>query len=312
MQAVETQNLTKVYQSKFGKQKVTAVSELTLNVDSGSLFGLLGPNGAGKTTLVKVLLGIARASAGEGKILGENMRNHKIREKIGYLPENHRYPNYLTGEQVLKYFGKFSERDNQVLNDRVDNLIEIVKLGKWKKNKTKYYSKGMMQRLGLAHSLLNDPDLLFLDEPADGVDPIGRKEIRDLLLQLKERGKTIFLNSHLLSEVEMVCDRVAIMDRGSIIREGTVKELTEQSKVYRIMIDGKIEQMPIIPEDIYVKFTKQEEQHFEILAENTEDLNKFIDVLRGNNILIKSIVPKKDSLEDIFISLINEKKGGLE
>ena len=167
-----------------------------MNVSSGSIFGLLGPNGAGKTTLIKLLLGITFPTFGDGKIFGEDIKNYKTKQQIGYLPESHKYPPYLTGGGVLNFFGKLSGLNGNLLDKRIDELLELVNMNGLKNRKVKGYSKGEMQRLGLAQALINDPELIFLDEPTDGVDPIGRKEIRDILVSLKEQGKTIFLNSH--------------------------------------------------------------------------------------------------------------------
>ncbi len=189
MNSIETNNLTKIYTSSFGRKNVQALTDLSLSVSGGSIFGLLGPNGAGKTTLIKILLGITFPTSGKANILNEDLSNYKIKNKIGYLPENHKYPSYLSGGDVLKFFGKLNGLEGAGFEKKIDGLLELVKLSKWKKTKVKAYSKGMMQRLGLAQSLINDPELIFLDEPTDGVDPIGRKEIRDILLDLKSNQK---------------------------------------------------------------------------------------------------------------------------
>ncbi len=225
MAIIETQNLSKEYSSKFSKQKVNALNDFTFTVSQGEIFGLLGPNGAGKTTLIKILLAITFPTSGSAKIFGTEANSHKWKTKVGYLPENHRFPNYLTGEQVLSYYGELSGMNNDAkMQKRIDEMLAMMNLTQWRKTKIKKYSKGMMQKLGLAQAMLSEPDLIFLDEPTDGVDPIGRKEIRDILTELKSRGKTIFLNSHLLSEVEMICDRVAILNKCDLIKEGNVDD----------------------------------------------------------------------------------------
>src|SRR5437867_11780295 len=226
MPVIQTSGLSKVYSAKFSKRKVNSLNNFTFSVNEGEIFGLLGPNGAGKTTLIKILLAIVFPTSGSGKIFGQQLTDHNWKSKIGYLPENHKFPLYLTGEQVLEFYGGLSgSKDPSAITKKIPELMAAMKLGEWKKVKVKKYSKGMLQRLGLAQAMLSDPDLLFLDEPTDGVDPIGRKEIRDLLLDLKHKGKTIFLNSHLLSEVELICDRVAILNKGDLIKEGSVDEL---------------------------------------------------------------------------------------
>ncbi len=307
MTAIEVDQITKVYQTKFNKQKITALNSFSLNVEAGTVFGLLGPNGAGKTTLVKLLLGITFPTIGSAKILGENINNYRIKRKIGFLPENHRFPNYLTAEQTLKYFSRLSGYEHENLDSRIDELLSQVKMTQWKKTKVKKYSKGMMQRLGLAQAMMNDPELIFLDEPTDGVDPIGRKEIRDILSDLKAQGKTIFLNSHLLSEVELVSDRVAILNEGKLLKEGSVKDLTTSDEIYEIETTNKLESHITIPELPAIRIESKEN----ILTLNVKDnfeLNMVIDHLRKNKINIRSVSVQKNSLEDLFVNLIKDSR----
>ncbi len=306
MKAVETKDLTKIYSSSFGKKKVQALVDFNLDVESGLIFGLLGPNGAGKTTFIKLLLGITFPTAGSAKILGEQVSNYQVKKKIGYLPENHKYPPYLKGGEVLEYFGKLGGVNGAELNRKMDELLALVKLTQWKKTKVKAYSKGMMQRLGLAQALINDPELIFLDEPTDGVDPIGRKEIRDILLELKGQGKTIFLNSHLLSEVELITDRVGILNKGKLLREGTVKELTEKKEEYKVAIEDNDDALKEISSNN--SFTKISNGTYSVKVTDINELNKIIDDLRNRKILIKEILPMKSTLEEMFISLINEEE----
>ena len=192
------------------------------------------------------------------------------------------------------------------LDKKIDELLELVKMTHWKKLKVKGYSKGMMQRLGIAQALINDPELILLDEPTDGVDPIGRKEIRDILADLKTKNKTVFLNSHLLSEVEMVSDRVAILNKGILIREGTVKELTEKKHEYLLELENKIDDEVYFNLASQVNFAQIKDEHYTALVTDIVELNKLIDTLRAKNISIKEIIQKKSSLEEMFISLINE------
>ena len=306
LNAIETINLTKVYTSSFGKKKVEALTGLNLNVSKGTIFGLLGPNGAGKTTLIKLLLSIIFPTEGSAKILNEDITNYHIKSKVGYLPENHKYPSYLNGGEVLQFFGKLSGLEGDYLNKRIDELLTLVKLSQWKKAKVKNYSKGMMQRLGLAQALLNDPELIFLDEPTDGVDPIGRKEIRDILLELKTKGKTIFLNSHLLSEVELITDRVGILNKGKLLKEGKVSELTEKKEEYKINVEGDgIDKLS--PEILNgINLTKMQNGFYSLRVIDTQELNKVLDLLRNNGVIIKEFSQQKNTLEEMFISLIEE------
>lgn len=308
MKIIETKGLTKVYSSSFKKNKVQALIDFNLNVEKGVIFGLLGPNGAGKTTLVKLLLGITFPTSGNATIIEKDISDYKIKEKVGYLPENHKYPPYLKGGEVLKFFGRLSGMNGIILDKKIDELLELVKLIQWKKTKVKAYSKGMMQRLGLAQALINDPQLIFLDEPTDGVDPIGRKEIRDILVELKSRQKTIFLNSHLLSEVELITDHVGILNKGKLLREGTVKELTEKKEEYKLVVEGTIDNI----ESGTSVYIKQPDGSYIVKVTDTTELNRIIDNLRGKGVLLKEIVPLKNTLEEMFISLINESEKNLQ
>jgi ABC-2 type transport system ATP-binding protein len=312
MIAIETKTLSKDYVLSFGKKKVRALTELDLVINQGTIFGLLGPNGAGKTTLVKLLLQIIYPTYGSAELLGEDINSYHLKKRIGYLPEDHKYAPYLTGGDVLKFFGKLSGLNGTNLDKRIDELLELVKLSKWKKTKVKTYSKGMMQRLGLAQSLINDPELIFLDEPTDGVDPIGRKEIRDILLELKSRSKTIFLNSHLLSEVELITDRVGILNKGKLLREGTVKELTERKEEYKLILNDDLPELNKYADDNLI-ITKNQDGSYSVKVDDIRTMNVLVDKLRSDNILIKEIVLQKNTLEEMFISLINqEEKGGKE
>ena len=231
--AIATLGLHKTYRSVFGAS-IDALHPLDLEVSRGEIFGLLGPNGAGKTTLVKLLLGVALPSGGEGRLFGRSIREPAARQPVGFLPESHRFPDYLTAAQVLDTYARVAGVDEAERARRIPELLERVRMAKWADTRVRKFSKGMMQRLGLAQALMNTPDLLFLDEPTDGVDPVGRREIRDLLLEISREGTTIFLNSHLLSEVEQICTRVAILKEGRLARLGTVEELTTQDRVYEL------------------------------------------------------------------------------
>lgn len=305
MHTITSESLTKVYSDIVNRKfSVTAVNDLSLSISKGEIFGLLGPNGAGKTTFIKMLLGLVRPSGGRASILGTLLPNVGIRKRIGYLPENHRYPSYLTGYQVMKIFGGLSGISSAEIHSRSKELLRRVDMEQWANMKVRKYSKGMMQRLGLAQALINDPEVVFLDEPTDGVDPVGRKEIRDLLRQLRNEGKTIFLNSHLLSEVEMISDRVAILDKGKLLKVGTVNELTTTDSNYEIGFEGQL------TEEFYheaaatiVKF-RVDNNIVSADLSDARELNFLIDMLRRNNVQITSITRKRSSLEDSFINLI--------
>ncbi len=302
--SIRIEGLEKVYRSgKRGEHDIHALKPLWLDISPGEVFGLLGPNGAGKTTLVKLLLGIVFPSSGAGTIHGRAIGSSASKEIVGYLPENHRYPSYLTGRGVLDYFGRLSGIDPATRRQRADTLLAEVNMAEWGRTKVRKYSKGMMQRLGLAQALLNDPNVIFLDEPTDGVDPVGRKEIRELIHRLREQGKTIFLNSHLLSEVELVSDRVAILNKGELVRIGTVRELTEQAHIYRVEADH--EQAEIFAASIARFAPRQLEQASAVIeVPELRDLNAIIDRLRSDGILITAITPMRQTLEQLFIDIV--------
>lgn len=301
---IKINELSKTYSSLFGSKAVHALKNLSLEIEKGSIYGLLGPNGAGKTTLIKILLGIVHPTSGTCSVLNEKPSNYKVRRRIGYLPENHKLPEYLTAEGVLKYYGELNGLSVSEIKAKTDEYLRMVKMLKWKRTKVKKFSKGMMQRLGIAQAIMHNPEIIFLDEPTDGVDPIGRKEIRDLLISLKEQGKTIFVNSHLLSEVELISDRIAILNNGELIFEGTVDDLTGSENEYEIITS--------IPVDAFIE-SKISEFHYRKVNENCllvnvdeeDELNKLIDILRENKVGLKNITQKKHSLEDKFISLID-------
>jgi ABC-2 type transport system ATP-binding protein len=306
MALIETEHLSKEYASRFSRQRVNALNDFSFKVNEGEIFGLLGPNGAGKTTLIKILLSITFPTRGSAKIFGTDSKSHKWKNRVGYLPENHKFPNYLTGEQVLSYYGRLSGVKNGVeLNKKIDEYLVMMGLDKWRTTKIKKYSKGMMQKLGLAQSMLSNPDLIFLDEPTDGVDPIGRKEIRDILTALQAKGKTIFLNSHLLSEVEMICDRVAILNKGDLIKEGNVDELTKTENVFEIHsaepFSNEVKQKLLAMEPNIG--LGENELHTEA---GIEKLNNIIDTLRAGGVKITKVNQKTSSLEELFINVIKQ------
>lgn len=320
MNAIEVNELTKIYRSNRSKIEVTALNNFSLSVAKGEIFGLLGPNGAGKTTLIKTLLGIVFPTTGSATMLGSDISNYKVKNKIGFLPENHRFPNYLTAEQTLKYFSQLGGNTTKNIDKRIDELLLLVRMSEWKKTKVSKYSKGMMQRLGLAQAMMNNPELIFLDEPTDGVDPIGRKEIRDILIDLKNNGTTIFLNSHLLSEVELVSDRVAIMNSGKLLKLGSVEDLTTTKEAYIIETTNPIDSdfvnakyanpsssNTLSFENINIKF--ESSTKLSINVKDNLELNFVIDSLRKNGINIKTISIQKNTLEELFVSLITDERG---
>jgi ABC-2 type transport system ATP-binding protein len=235
--AVQVQQLRKVYRTGFFmNQAIESLKSCTLTVYQGETFGLLGQNGAGKTTLLKTLVGIVRPSSGTGTIWGSPLGQREIKQRIGYLPENAYFYDYLTGWEFLQYAAGLFQIPVNIQRRRIPELLNLVGLdiAAAKKKQLRQYSKGMLQRIGMAQALINDPDLIFLDEPMSGLDPLGRYQLREIILALKAQGKTIFFNSHVLSEVEQICDRIGILDRGELICEGALDELLGNTDTYQV------------------------------------------------------------------------------
>ncbi|MDE5109976.1 MAG: ABC transporter ATP-binding protein [Trichodesmium sp. St7_bin2_1] len=234
---IETTNLGKLYRTGFWmNRKIESLKNCNLTVYRGETFGLLGQNGAGKTTLLKTLLGIVRPTSGAGILLGQPIGDRSIKEKIGYLPENPYFYDYLTGWEFLEFVAGLFEISKSIQKQRISDLLDLVGLSKSTaiKKQLRQYSKGMLQRVGMAQALINDPELVFLDEPMSGLDPMGRYQIREIIVSLKEQGKTIFFNSHVLSDVEKICDRIAILVEGELICIGTLDEILGTHNTYYV------------------------------------------------------------------------------
>ncbi len=306
MNIIEVTDLTKIYDTRLRKGNVIALDRVSLQIQHGEIFGLLGPNGAGKTTLFKILLSIVRATSGQATINGLPPQDPESRAKVGYLPENHRFPNHLTGEGLLRTTGRLHGIPDSEIDLSAQRLLPMVGMDKWATTKIKKYSKGMTQRIGLAQALIADPDILMLDEPTDGIDPVGKVEIREILLRLKEAGKTIIINSHLLSEVEQAADRVAILSRGQIVRIGTVSSLTTRQSQFEIEAsigDHLIE----IPEEMG-KIRSVSSDKMLVELNKDEDINYIIDQLRLKRINIQAVRPVKISLEQSFFEAVRGKQ----
>lgn len=301
--AIETEGLTKVFRSRWSGRELTAVDNVSLRVPTGSTYGLLGPNGAGKTTFVKMLLSCAHPTSGRAMVFGRNTAETEARRPIGYLPENHRFPTYMTGRGMLDFYGALSGMDSAARHKRIPELLKLVGLDERAHNlRLGKYSKGMLQRVGLAQALIHAPRLLVLDEPSDGVDPVGRKQIRDILHGLEQQGVTIFLNSHLLAEVELFCQEVAIIQRGKLALTGTVAELTSGSG-YRI-------ECPAVPEQLETELRAHAKSYasnngaLSLLFASREEANRAIDSLRAAGCEIESLGQSRSTLEEVFMKTV--------
>jgi len=300
--AIETDGLTKIFRSLWRRREVCALDHVSLQVPRGTTFGLLGPNGAGKTTFVKTLLSCVHPTEGGARVFGHDVWETGARRPIGYLPENHRFPTYLTGASMLDFYGALSGMDAGARRRRVPELLELVDLARWGDVRLGKYSKGMLQRVGLAQALMHSPELLVLDEPSDGVDPVGRRHIREILHSLEEIGVTIFINSHLLVEVELFCREVAILHRGKVALVGKVKDLTA-GKGYRLSAAS-------VPDNLAAKLkeaaaaTASNHGLMEFQFADREQVNRAIDDLRAGGAEIESVAPTTSTLEEVFFRTV--------
>ena len=301
--AIETAHLRKV----FGKN--VAVSDLTLTVARGEVFGFLGPNGAGKTTSVKMLLGLISPSAGEMRLLGVPARDHRVRQRIGFLPEHFRFHDWLTAFEFLQLHAALYHMPEAIIRQRIPELLELVGLSQHAAQKLRSFSKGMLQRVGLAQALLNEPDLIILDEPTSGLDPVGRRLVRDIIRSLKQRGATVFLNSHLLSEVEITCDRVAFIKHGQVLQISSLQTLVEGE------LSVQVRAHPLTPQVVaglsrWSENVRADGDHLTLTLPGEVDLPAINRYLVEQGVDVYSLQPQKVSLEDLFIQVVGT-DGGL-
>lgn len=301
--AIEINNLCKVFGEK------VAVADLTLTVERGEVFGFLGPNGAGKTTAVKMLLGLIAPTSGNGKLLGAPLGDHRGRERVGFLPEHFRFHDWLTAEEFLRLHGELYQMSSGRLRQRVPELLELVGLAPHAEKRLRAFSKGMLQRIGLAQALLNDPELVLLDEPTSGLDPVGRRLVRDIIHDLRRGGTTVFLNSHLLSEVEITCDRVAFIKHGMVLRTSILKDLVEGELTVEVRARG------LTPDVVsglsrWSPSVRADGEHLSLTLPGEADLPEINRYLVGLGVDVYALSPQNISLEDLFIQIVGT-DGGL-
>ena len=305
---IEVSGLHKQYRSSFRKPPIKALEGIDFQVQEGELFGLLGPNGAGKTTTVKILLGLTYATAGSASVCGLSVRNPESRRRVGYLPEGHKIPNYLTARQALSIFGRMSGMTSADIQKRVTLLLDQVRMTQWADVRIKKFSKGMTQRLGLACAMVHAPQVLLLDEPTDGVDPVGRREIRDILRAEADRGTAVLLNSHLLSEIERTCDRVAVLRDGKVAAFGSVKDLTQKSAMYKMVATP-------VDDSLVASFretgagVERVNGHMVLSVSDVQHLNALVDQLRARGGVLSELTPVRETLEDVFVDLVRAEEG---
>ncbi len=305
MWAIETRALRKVFRPLLGGTPIVAVESLDLQVPLGGVFGLLGPNGAGKTTTIQVLIGNVRPTSGEAFVLGYRAGAVQAKRKLGFLPEKFQFHDFLTAEEFLWMHGQLAKVNPKRLRKRIDEVLELVGLAERRKSRIREFSKGMQQRIGLAQAIIHDPELVILDEPTSALDPLGRRRVREVIQYLKEQGKTVILNSHLLSEVEMSCDRVAILNKGRVVKQGTLEELLVNRSVVTLELKQVTPAVLEALQRVAVKVDRIDEHRVvaEVASEEDVPLLARAVVLDAGGALM-GMQAKRETLEDLFIQTV--------
>jgi len=303
VEAIKIQNLHKSFKTGFLLKKKKILKGISFVVEPGEIFGYLGPNGAGKTTTIKCLLGLIFPEEGDIRILGWPYNSLKAKRRIGFLPENPYFYDYLTAREFLRFYGQLFQLGKAVRESRIDSLLRLVDLEKSAELQLRKFSRGMLQRIGLAQALLNEPSLVILDEPLGGLDPLGRKEIRDIIIRLRGEGKTVFLSSHILQDIEMICDRVAIIVNGEIVNQGRLSDLISENILFTEVVISGIdpERLKNCGESLISHggraFLKVHDEA------KLEDIHKLVRAEGGK---IHSLIPRTETLEDIFVEMVKK------
>ncbi len=302
---IELQHLSKEFRVGFFRKRVRAVRDLSLTVHQGEIFGFLGPNGAGKTTTIKMLMGLIYPSQGQAKLFGLPSDDLRAKARLGFLPEHPYFYDYLTGLEFLNFYARLFGLSSSIRSVRVERLLEQVGLSHARKLPLRKYSKGMIQRVGIAQALINDPDLVILDEPMSGLDPIGRKDVRDIIFRLRDSGKTVFFSSHILQDVEMLCDRVAIVTKGQLRKLGTLHDLLAELSGLKTEITFSglspldLEQLQRLAERIVVPGPRA------TLVFPNERLDEAVRLILQKGGKLESMIPLKGTLEDLFVQQVH-------
>ncbi len=303
MNVISIDGLTKMYRSGWpGSPSVMALAGLSLSVKAGEIYGFLGPNGAGKTTTLKILIGLMRASSGKAMVLGNPVGDVKTHRQIGFLPESPYFYDYLTAEEFLGFYGRLAGLSHSILCQRITDMLQLVDLMEARTRQLRKFSKGMLQRVGLAQALIHDPELVILDEPMSGLDPVGRKQVRDIILGLRERGKTVFFSSHILPDVEMICDRVGIIRKGQLLAEGTVDELVHRDHTHSVEIvcegldEGSLDGIRAVAGRLI-----QQGRQCLIVLPNSDSVSRVLAEISCHRGQVISVTPQKRSLEELFL-----------
>ena len=299
---VQTDRLSKVFRVGFWGKKVTAVDGLSLEVRRGEVFGFLGPNGAGKTTTLKILMGLIYSTSGSAKLFGRDLGDPQSKARLGFLPESPYFYDYLTSREFLRFYGHLFGLWGAALDKRIDELLELVGMTPAKDLQLRKFSKGMLQRVGIAQALINDPELVVLDEPMSGLDPIGRKEVRDLILRLKESGKTVMFSSHILHDAEVLCDRVAMILKGRLVACGSVNDLLDQGASHQVeLVVDRLTQEGLGHLRPLTDKVVQQGDRMLVVLKNQQQVSAALEIIRSAKASLVSLNPQKGSLEELFI-----------
>lgn len=306
---IATVRLSKVYRSGFRLRRINALTDVTMSVQPGEIYGFLGPNGAGKTTLIKILIGLARPTSGTATVFGRPPRDARVKARLGFLPEQPYFYEYLTAAEFLQLAARIAGVPQNEVAGRVNGLLRLVRMEHVATNQLRGFSRGMLQRMGIAQALIGDPELVILDEPMGGLDPVGRKEFRDIIVSLRERGKTVFFSTHILSDVEMICDRVGIIINGRIAEEGRLDDiLGTTADAIEVTVRGVSGKIVKAFERIAQQSVKSGETMLLTLARE-EDVDKVMAIAHETGCRIQSIVPRRATLEDYFMARIGQRRG---
>lgn len=300
--AIVVRNLTKVYGGPL-KDRVPAVDNISFTVSEGEIFGFIGPNGAGKTTTIKILLGLLFPTSGEAEVLGRPAGDIETKRRISYLPESPYFYEHMTGAEILDFYCRLFRMGPAERKAKTEELLERVGLAQDGHRTLRQYSKGMLQRIGIAQALINDPDLLFLDEPTSGLDPIAHKDITELIASLGKQGKTVFLSSHQLGDVETVCNRVAIINRGKIVKIGTLDELLRAGRTVVTFSGASAEFVEQVKP--YAERVSADGELVRVYVDSEDNVHSVLDSARGKATLV-SVLPQRQTLEDLFVEIVRE------
>jgi ABC-2 type transport system ATP-binding protein len=307
---LKTEALRKTFKVGFWGRQVTALEGLDLEVRQGEVFGFLGPNGAGKTTTLKILMGLIYPTGGQAWLFGKPIGDRDSKARLGFLPESPYFYDYLTGAEFLRFYADLFGLSGPIVNRRIGELLELVGMTHARDLQLRKFSKGMLQRIGIAQALINDPELVVLDEPMSGLDPIGRKEIRDLILRLKEEGKTIFFSSHILHDAEMLCDRVSILVKGRLVAMGRVSDLIGAASTHSIevLVEGLGSEGVAQVKPFTEKVTVTGDRAL-LTLKGQQSVNEVLERIRTAKAKLISLTPQNSSLEDLFMREVREQRG---